>query len=167
MGYSYYVNISGSTIFVYDRSTHEQQIGNINSRESFLKMGFEQGGYVIRFINSLGNWATGYISQINGVTSWLNVPYYNLDGKKWYRARYDMPIYKPDGTYYDVVKAGEFVWTDSDESGDNHRDYLLIRGYRDMYTKEWKTINGSYGYVDTGLYNNGSGGSYIGIYGNW
>ena len=169
MGYVYYVNNSGVGIPVYHLQTREV-IGSINSRESFLRItGADSDGMAVQFVNSSGNWALGFILDTNRVTNWLNVPYYNLEGKLWFKARYDMPIYSASDYTHQIatVKAGEYVWLDRNQPGSNRKDLIHIRGYREYVGKQWNTFNDTYAYVDTGIMTCGSGGSYIGIYGNW
>ena len=166
----FYVNNTGSAVPVYDLQTHSV-CGSINHRESFVVLGGAEvsgaTGTVISFLNSNMQFVPGYITCMDAMSRWTDLPYYVVDGKCWFRARYDMNVYDPSANYVGTVKAGEFVITNSHATGSTHTDWLEIDAYRDKYTKELLTINGGHGFVDTGIATIGSGGSYIGIHGNW
>lgn len=166
----FYVNNTGASIPVYHLRTHAV-CGQINHRESFVVRGGAEVsgaiGTVIDFLNSDMNFVSGYITCIDSMSRWLDLPYHIIDGKRWFRARYDMNIYDPNANYVGKVEAGEFVITNSHATGSTHLDWLQIDAYRDKYTKELLTINGGHGFVDTGIATIGSGGSYIGIHGLW
>ena len=162
----FYVNLSASIIPVYDLITNER-IGSLNQGESFSYAPTEYP--LVYFLASDGAGRQGKIadSAIKNATRWSELPYKAVNGLKMFRARYDMPIYNPSGKEKAIVKAGGYVQTNGCQSGDTHYDWLLIDQYKNSDSDSWKTIDGSYGFVDTGLISWGSGRNYIGIYGSW
>lgn len=170
----YIVNVSGTSVPIYDFWTHEV-IGTLNNRESYVTLpGADCDGRGIYFLNSAGQLKSGYITNYAGHTGWLTRPYYYIDGKKWFRARYNLNFYNSAGQMIRddngvpvVVKAGEFVWTDECLAGNSMPYLMKVRQYRDYNTKQWISFDEGYAFVDTGLTSYGSGGNYIGIQGNW
>lgn len=156
------VNKTNNVMPVYDLTSGDV-IGRINIGET----AYLTENIKVRFLNSSGEFSVGSVDNPHLLTSWLDAPYYDLEGKKWFRARYDMAVYDANGTPWGEVKAGEFVWTDNAACKSDHADWMMIKGVRNYYTKEWETMNDGFGFVDTGFYNIGSGRNYIGIYGNW
>ena len=156
------VNKTGNNMLVYDPAS-SLQIGTLNVGETAYTISHN----TIRFLTSNGQLQIGRIDDCDDLTNWLAAPYYNIDGKAWFRARYDMDVYDANGNYWGQVKAGEFVWTDNAVCKESNKDWLLIKGVRNQLTKEWEIPTGGFGYVNTGFCTHGSGRNYIGIYGNW
>ena len=162
----FYVNMSATIIPVYELWSNTR-IGSLNQGESFSYAPAEYP--LVYFLSADGTGKQGRIEDlaIRNATRWSSLPYKSVDGLKMFRARYDMPIYNSSGEYRATVKAGGYVQTNSDRTGDTHNDWLMIEQYKNSDSDSWKKIDGSYGFVDTGLITKGSGRNYIGIFGSW
>jgi hypothetical protein len=168
VGKTVYVNKSGQSINVYSATNGGGSIvGHILSNEVFVEYGSEGTGISIRFVNTSGAFASGYLNGAAALPNSLftpitDYPYRMYNNMYVFMLRRSATVKDPSGTNIYTLSSGNEICCSDSKCGDNYNNYKRFVGY----------IAGSayyyYGnaFVDMG-FNYGSFGSNMTIYGTY
>ena len=179
MSYEWLVNKSGRNLPIYDAPWYEttkNKIGTLLNREVFICATASEHNPEFKFRNSAGQLIHGYgddsaaWTDLNVFKSVWEYPYSGSGDNKTLILRSNRKIYKPDGSYYTTLAKGKKVKMRTtgrrNQAGATHPEYMIIGAYENS-SGGWSTIAGSYGFIDMGIKDVGSGYKYIPVYGSW
>lgn len=141
----YYINLSGSSIPVYD-SLGTTQIGAISNNECFIygvpgsSTGWEGFGFPVTFLDASHNMVSGGIANIPSNIG--DFTKYASNGSSWAststmvrKVNVASSLYNPNGSLIGSIPAGSYVSLDPENvCGVSNNDYISIKSY---------TINGT------------------------
>ena len=173
----YRINKTGTSQPVWDRdngaSGTRVQIGSLMNREVYIPYSWDDYQMLVYFRNSAGSLVSGWVDTISAPwsleSSYGDYAYQKNGYDSYFICRSARNIYKADGTKWGTVAKDRLVsigsYTDA-TAGSSMPYLMLIRKY-ETSAGVWSTINGSYGFVDSGITSNGSGYNSIQVYGSW
>lgn len=179
MSYEWLVNKSGKSLPIYDApwfETNKKKIGTLLNREVFICASGSEHNPEFKFRNSAGNLIHGYGDDS---AAWMNdnvyrsvweYPYSGSGNNKTMILRKARKIYRPDGSLFMTLAQGKKIKMKTtgtrNLAGETHPEYMVIGEYENS-SGGWSTIDGSYGFIDMGIKDVGSGYAYIPVYGSW